>query len=465
MISVDVAFVVRSHRCVSSVSARGAMILLLSHSGITGQNGEDQIVFGHVACCLTRPRSLDHFRANNGPLFLAAATAVTSCHFTGCYLARQRDEFKSAHPIVWSQAWNSVPYNKVYAQLTHIFNIMASSRQTNASKGGQRKPPGQRQRRRAPRPQRQQGARSNKSAVPRCPLHLLCPESSIRHVGCPAHRATPYTVIQERVVVNVATNTAEDNLLVFGPVRSSTANNFAFATNIVGVRALSGALTTAMTNIFSTKLPSATYGGRVRLRLHRLSVSVACDGNAVGAVPAGHVYMGTMNSSLDATAFTNVSDVISYLQTVNQFHGSTAKRCNSKPTLLVSHPLDKLEWQQFRTLATAAQQPASGSAFEDTLAPIGIVIKRQAAPTGIIGGDYTVNWTITCHCEWAVMFSNDPILQSTHRTHPTAPDTVWDKLSAGAQSVAGVVSSVESAATSLNGLLEAGGAIAKRFGL
>lgn len=272
-------------------------------------------------------------------------------------------------------------------------------------------------------------------------------------------------MIQERVVVNVLTNVAEDNLLVFGPVRSSIGNNASYATNIVGVRALSGALTTAMTNISSTKLPVATYGGRVRVRLHRFSVSVACDGNAVGAVPAGHVYMGTMNAPLDASAFTNVGDVINYLQTVNQFHGSTAKRCNSKPPLLVSHPLDKLEWQQFRMLATASQLPANGSSFEDSLAPIGVVIKRQAGPAGIFEGDYGVSWTITCHCEWAVLFSNDPILQATHHTHPVAPDSVWDKLSSNAQSVAGVVSSVETTATGLGSIIEAGAGIAARLGL
>lgn len=271
-------------------------------------------------------------------------------------------------------------------------------------------------------------------------------------------------MIQERVVVNVATNTAEDNLLVFGPVRSAVGNNNTYATNIIGLRGLSGSATNAFTNISSTKLNTTTYGGRVRVRLHRFSVSVACDGNAVGAVPAGHVYMGTMNSPLDATAFGTIAEIVSYLQTVNQFHGSTAKRCNSKTAMLVSHPLDKMEWQAFRQLASAAQQPPNGVAFEDSLAPVGVVIKRQPAPSGIIGGDYTVNWTITCHCEWAVMFSNDPILQATHRMHPTAPDTVWDKLSAGAQSVAGLIGSVEAAANGIGGLLDAGAAIARRLG-
>jgi len=226
---------------------------------------------------------------------------------------------------------------------------------------------------------------------------------------------------------------------------------------------LSGSNTTVATPIVSTKLPAASYGSKVRLRLHRFSVTVTCDGNAIGAVPPGHIYAGTLNGPLDIAQFTTFADIVTYLQTVNQVHGRSAKSCCDKPMRLATHPLDRLDWAQFRILNST--NPTVPTRFADTLAPVAIIIKKQSIPAGVLSGDYSVNWTITMHCEWTVIFGNDPILQATHSYHPAASESLIDGATRAAQSVGGFLQGAGGVLQGAESALEAGAAIARRAGV
>jgi hypothetical protein len=230
---------------------------------------------------------------------------------------------------------------------------------------------------------------------------------------------------------------------------------------MVGCYGSSANLANGMTYIQSTKLDFTKYGGKSRIRLHRLSATVSCDGNAVGAVPPGHVFLGTLNSPIDMTGFTTIGDIITYLKTVNQVHGRTAKRCNDNPVKLVSYPIDRLDWSQFKSFGPAPNSPVS---FDDTNAPIAIVIQRQPNPS-LTPGDYTINWTITIHLEWCVIFSNDPILQASHTRHPVTSESTWDRATGALQQTAGFVSSAASQVGQVVDVVERGMGIAARMGL
>lgn len=288
----------------------------------------------------------------------------------------------------------------------------------------------------------------------------LCPDSFQRTLVPLSLKTTPHTLINERKIISITTDPAEDKLILLGSVASLSADQ---RTSVIGAVGSSGSLTTALTPQVSVKLPATTYGAKCRLRLHRLSVTVACDGNTIGAVPSGHVFYGTLPNALDMTGFTDVAGIITYLETVNQVHGSTAQRCSIKPARLVSYPLDKLEWQQFSILNST--NPANPTRFDDTLAPIAIVIKRVPVPGGVLPSDGSNKWTISVHMEWGVMFSNDPILQATHRLHPSTSSGLWDQAIMAAQNTGGLIESVSRGVGQAEELVAGGLGLARRLGL
>ena len=289
-----------------------------------------------------------------------------------------------------------------------------------------------------------------------------CPDLFSKHFALSIHKTTPYTVIRERRVVTTATNTGADRVIMVGPVASLTTGQ---ASSMIAINNLSTDAIASANGIASSMITTAAHGLRVRMRLNRLSVTVACNGNAIGAVPPGHVYLGTLDGPIDIANFPNFSDLVTFLEARNQLRGHTAKACADAPVRLASHPLDKLDWSQFKILNNTNPSPVTR--FEDTMAPIAIVIKAQSLPSalGVTPSDYTINWTISIHAEYCVVFGNDAILQATHRTHPTVSDNVVDSVTNVLRNAGGFVASAAPVMENLENVVESGLGIARRFGL
>lgn len=91
--TMDVAFVVCGHRCISSVSSHDGLFLIISHSGDIGQDGGGQTALSRSTLCLRRCLGQGHFTMNNDRFFLAAAAASHHCMVCH-YLVAHSAEFR-----------------------------------------------------------------------------------------------------------------------------------------------------------------------------------------------------------------------------------------------------------------------------------------------------------------------------------------------------------------------------------
>ncbi len=250
--------------------------------------------------------------------------------------------------------------------------------------------------------------------------------ASTPHYASHYHKATPYTVLRERLILNVPTDSAGATIVMFGP---NTAVSTAQNTTCVGAHGVGTALTSTWSPVVSNLLPFATYGGKVRIRLHRLSVHISCVGTGSGTVPPGSIWAGTLDAPIDLTAFTDFTAVSNFLLGRNQLHAVSAFASQHKPLVLASHPLDPLSWAQFENNGTNNTTYRTA----DTMAPIAVVIPAITSSTG----SSAINWTLSVHAEWAVMFANDAVLQATHRIHPVCPEISLASATSALQNVGG----------------------------
>lgn len=241
------------------------------------------------------------------------------------------------------------------------------------------------------------------------------------HVARPIHRSTPYSVIREKVLVPFITPSTlgEYRTIVVAPFATNSAsvvNNAGMSLSpiIACSYAGTGLPTGSGCTTFSSNLLSPA--NPMRLRLHRVCAEVQCLGtSAPTTVPDGQFFYGTLRTPIDPFAFASCNAIGAFLLSRLEVKGVSNMAAMYNPRRLHTHPLDQKSYDEFIQLATPLSLNTLST--HDSVAPMVFVFPQTLSGCGIM---------ITLHVEWAVMYDNDPVLQSTATIHPTAPQTSWD---------------------------------------
>lgn len=238
-------------------------------------------------------------------------------------------------------------------------------------------------------------------------------------------RMMPYTVIRDKQVVTLATSTTAATNLVYllGPFQALASGYTIPRIGVWGIGTgvpTSGENAIALTNISSTVLG--------RFRLHRFAATVSCTGcNAAGVTPDGVVGLGVLRGPIDRSAFATYNALGTYLLGRQEVEQVSNYSLMVQPARVVGYALDRVSYDQFSLIGST---PNASDLMSDAMAPIAVVLPNTVAVVSI---------TVTIHSEWTVMYSSDPILQSTHTTHSHGSDTLWEEAWSGAEAVAGLV--------------------------
>jgi len=259
--------------------------------------------------------------------------------------------------------------------------------------------------------------------------HYLDPHRA-QHFARPAHGSTPYTVLRERITTRIQTSTTQETVMVISPfyAQSSVLQGPGGQTNIVAFYGQGPTAPFASTAVVSSLLTSGLLGSRIRL--HRMAVSVSCIGTtSTTATPDGLVQLGTLRTPINLAGFATLAAVGTFVDTREEVLSVSSQSIQFQPKRVVSFPLDKVSYDNFTIFAP---NPSSTDVYSgDDMAPI---VLRFPSTVNIN------NIVVTLSIEWACMFDNNAILQSTAKLHPVLPDDAWHRMSAAAMQVGGAVS-------------------------
>lgn len=259
----------------------------------------------------------------------------------------------------------------------------------------------------------------------RVPPRLSLDPARSAHFARNIHRATSYTVVQEKIVFPFTTSTANGSVTLIGPFTNGTSL-------VIPVIGLSNSTPAALPTNVPLSTNSVNFNTVGRLRLSRLAVSISCTGTNSGTTaPDGAVYCGTLKSPLDYLAFPagTWQTIGNWLVQREEITQTSSLSLQYNPVRMVSYPLDIVTYEEFTYI------PAGGAVNPtpcDAMAPIAIYVPGTIS---------TVNFIVTINVEWNVIYSQDPVLQSTAQRHPVASDMIWNNLIDRAQDTAGRVTS------------------------
>ena len=218
--------------------------------------------------------------------------------------------------------------------------------------------------------------------------------------------------------------------ILIQPMTGTASGAATLACNLIGrfgAGATAGTAGTPMAPAFMGAIGSG------RARLHRLAVTLSCTGATVAGalLPTSIVKFGALRQPLDPASFPTWADLATHLMAKSELHTATAYSIMTKPVHVASFPVDVRDWESYKEITTGAAIGAVD--VDDTMATIAILIGTAAS------GD---QFHITVHSDWDVLLADDGnanlVASSAAVTHPSLPQSIIERATAGALEVAGV---------------------------
>lgn len=251
---------------------------------------------------------------------------------------------------------------------------------------------------------------------------------SLAHVPC--------TVVNERLVFTVNNNASYNTCGLIGPymplasgAETTQRNGITDMVAMYGVNL--DVPSTGGTRIKSIQMaPYAGTTGDVSIRMNRLKVTFTNTGSGA-AYPSGLAWIGTLDSTVSLTDFASCEALQNFLTGRRQMKSFTGFSLMDRTEGFVSYPLDPVDYNSFVPFTASG---AAGQTLAEPLVPIAFVLPANA----IIS-----TYLVTVHIEWAVLFKNDGLLQSTHKHQSSHGDEVVRRAIAHASQSAGYLGTME----------------------
>lgn len=189
--------------------------------------------------------------------------------------------------------------------------------------------------------------------------------------------------------------------------------------------------TTGGTRVKSIQM--APYAGAVAdvsIRMNRLKVTFTNTGSGT-AYPSGLAWVGTLDSTIGLQDFATCEALQNFLTGRRQMKSFTGFSLMDRTEGFVGYPLDPIDYGSFVPFTTSG---ASAQTLAESLTPVAFVL-----PANSIISTYLV----TVHIEWAVLFKNDGLLQSTHRHQDSHDEATVRRAIAHASQSAGYLGTME----------------------
>jgi len=205
-----------------------------------------------------------------------------------------------------------------------------------------------------------------------------------------------------------------------------------------------GAGATVVTAGSAIPTKNGAFFGKGRMRLHRLGVTLTCNGPTLAGalLPVSYARIGVLRTLLDPNNYTNFGGIALTLEANPAMHTFGALQLMNKPAHAASHPVDVMDWASYKEGGNAA---ALDYEPDDTLAPICIYLSV---------GTTLDQYTLTVHADWDYLPHDDSsgsdLMASTAVHHPSIPMNVIQETIGKVQQVSGVFeASAESVAATI----------------
>jgi len=225
----------------------------------------------------------------------------------------------------------------------------------------------------------------------------------------------PYTTVHSRSVTSIATNAfGQKTVMLISSFADSTGING--GNNILPVHAVYGVGVNVPgvteSYVYDPILAGAT-AGTYQLACHAITATVTCADSALNA--SGLVYLGALPLRLTRGNFATWNAIADNLTPRAEMKSITALTTlnNSEQAVRHASPMDTVSWSEFNP--SAANTTGSNITMRDALSNICIFFTPTVA---------TVNYQVTIHVEWRVMYNTDQQLAATQKLHSPTPVSV-----------------------------------------
>lgn len=287
-------------------------------------------------------------------------------------------------------------------------------------------------------------AKPTKKSVPR---RRVAPGYSLQHAVdartmlhvAPSTQTPPYTVVRTRTPITFTTNIAgQDTVLLVGPHRNSFPGQATGVNdpsisedNISGMLAVRGVGTNVpgtSEQSYSDPVVGTYVKGAVSLALHAFTVEIQCTDSAT--VATGLFFCGALSGRIRRSSYSTFNALATALASRRELRPVTAYSTINRGKVLVSYPVDSTEWSMLKEYCPADGVNLGANQGLDTMAVIAAVFPATAT---------AINYIVTVHAEWRVVYHNDTQLSSTSTIHPPAAPSVWSNAVRSVSDAAGHV--------------------------
>lgn len=258
---------------------------------------------------------------------------------------------------------------------------------------------------------------------------LIADARKLVHVPTPMPTG-PYTVVHSRSVTSITTNAfGQKTVLLVSSFADAAGTNG--GTNVLPMHGVHGVGTnvpgTTESYIYDPLLAGAA-AGTYQLSCHAITVSVTCADSALSA--SGLVYMGTLPLRLTRTNFVSWNTLADNLTPRAEMKSFTAFTSLQNSELAVRHAsvMDAVSWSEFNP--SAANVTGSSVVMRDALSTICVFFTPTTA---------AVNYQVTIHVEWRVIYNVDQQLASTQKLYQPSPMSVVSAARAALSSTGGML--------------------------
>lgn len=222
----------------------------------------------------------------------------------------------------------------------------------------------------------------------------------------------PYTVVHSRSVTSITTNAlGQKTVMLISSFADSAGING--GNNVLPYHGIFG----VGTNVPGTTesyivdpLLAGVAAGNYQLACHAITATVTCADSALAA--SGLVYMGTLPLRLSRANFGTWNAIADNLTPRAEMKSFTAFTSLQNSELAVRHcaVMDAVSWSEFNP--SAANTTGGTIVMRDALSNICIFFTPTTTP---------INYQVTIHVEWRVIYNVDQQLAATQRLYQPSP--------------------------------------------
>lgn len=241
----------------------------------------------------------------------------------------------------------------------------------------------------------------------------------------------PYTVVHSRSVTSITTNNAGQKtvLLVSSFSDAAGINGGNNVLPLHGIYGVGGNVPGTTESYIYDPLLAGASAGNYQLACHAITCTVTCADSALSA--SGLVYMGTLPLRLSRTNFPFWNAIADNLTPRAEMKSFTAFTSLQNAELAVRHAavMDSVSWSEFSP--SASNTTGTSITMRDALSNICVFFTPTSTP---------VNYQVTIHVEWRVIYNVDQQLAATQKLYQPSPMSVIAASRAALASTGGMLS-------------------------